>query len=81
MRTSVGTPSRLIVGLVAALVGAGVILSMSEAGDGFRSPPETGYPSYLINEPTCETGDVLDASRRSHDAYDCDFLSLNHEME
>jgi hypothetical protein len=81
MRTSVGIPSSLIVGLIAALVGARVMLSTSEAGDRSRSPPETGYPSYLINKPTCGTGDTCDASQRFQDTYGGDFLSLNPEME
>jgi hypothetical protein len=81
MRTALGISFSLIVGLVAALVGAGVIRSTSEADDGSRSPPNTGYPSYLINRPTCGTGETYDASQRFRDAYDCDFLSLNPEME
>jgi hypothetical protein len=81
MRTSVGISSSLIVGLVAALVGAGVIRSTGEAGDGSRSQPNAGYPSYLINRPTCGTGEIYDPSQRFLDAYGCDFLSLDPEME
>ena len=81
MRASVRIPSSLILGLVAALAGARVVLSTSAAGDAARSPPETGYPSHLINKPMCGTGDTCDASRRFHDASGGDFLSLNPEME
>jgi hypothetical protein len=81
MRTSVGIPSSLIVGLVAALVGARVMLSPSEAGNEARLPPKPGYPSHLISKPTCGTGDTCDASRRFQDTSGGDFLSLNPEME
>jgi hypothetical protein len=70
-----------MVGLVAALAAACVILATNAASDGHQSPPETGYPSHLINVPTHGTGNICEAPQRLHDACGDDFLNLNPEME